>query len=66
MSKTQLLQTFIKQIDGLSERLANSRQETQQLDELVQSHFRLRQENEQLRKEIDRLHLVIERELNNE
>ena len=62
MSKTQLLQTFIKQIDGLSERLANSRQETQQLDELVQSHFRLRQENEQLRKEIDRLHLVIERE----
>ena len=66
MSKTQLLQTFIKQIDGLSERLANSRQETQQLDELVQSHFRLRQENEQLRKEIDRLHLVIERELNDD
>ena len=66
MSKTQLLQTFIKQIDGLSERLANSRQETQQLDELVQSHFRLRQENEQLRKEIDRLHLVIEKELNDD
>ena len=49
MSRTQLLETFIKQLDGLGERLADSRQETQQLDELVQSHSRLRQENERLR-----------------